>query len=278
MNKIHFIFYQAFKKTFICSLFLFSTTIFSQSIGINTVNPLGIFHVDGKRDNSKIPSPAQQLNDFIITNDGNIGIGTIYPKSKLHISSTSNPLKIEGLTEGSQMTNKILLIDENNIVKKSDFSGIPPFPTSAFFYLEKSIPNFLDNISRGKARVVPMAMQINIIEGLTYDEQNSTITFPKGVYEISFTFDTTQSETCAISSYFIDFPFENTFTKIHRTSSQVKLSSHANTITATYVTSVPEGKTWKIELGRGPSGDCEGKTKLILHERRTNIFIYKLPV
>ncbi len=78
------------KKTVIISLVTlsFSGLLFSQ-VGINTQNPQAVFHVDGEKDNpiSGTPSIAQQANDFVVTKEGNVGIGTTAPTSKLTINS-----------------------------------------------------------------------------------------------------------------------------------------------------------------------------------------------
>lgn len=56
-------------------------------VGINTANPNGTFHIDGKKDNpaAGIPDSAQVLNDFIVTDSGAVGIGTINPYMKLDV-------------------------------------------------------------------------------------------------------------------------------------------------------------------------------------------------
>lgn len=58
-------------------------------VGINTENPQGIFHVDGKGDNPKEGSPTgeQQNNDVVVLSDGSVGIGVInpHPSSSLEI-------------------------------------------------------------------------------------------------------------------------------------------------------------------------------------------------
>ncbi|WP_370899666.1 hypothetical protein [Chryseobacterium gossypii] len=53
----------------------------SAQVGINTTNPQASFHVDGAKDNplTGAPSAAQQSNDFAVTSDGSVGIGTTTP-------------------------------------------------------------------------------------------------------------------------------------------------------------------------------------------------------
>lgn len=58
-------------------------------VGVNTTTPQGTFHVDGAKDNPTVgnPDPTQQSNDFVVTNTGSIGVGTVTPSSKVEINS-----------------------------------------------------------------------------------------------------------------------------------------------------------------------------------------------
>lgn len=60
-------------------------------VGINTTNPQGTFHVDGAKDNpsSGIPIPTQQSNDFIVTSEGVVGIGTVQPSASSVLDITA---------------------------------------------------------------------------------------------------------------------------------------------------------------------------------------------
>ncbi|PWN58320.1 tail fiber domain-containing protein [Chryseobacterium viscerum] len=75
------------KNVTILSAILCFGSAFSQ-VGINTQNPLGIFHVDGSKDNPNtgVPNATQQSNDLIMLNNGYIGIGNVLPKQQLHIT------------------------------------------------------------------------------------------------------------------------------------------------------------------------------------------------
>lgn len=57
--------------------------------GVNTRNPQGILHVDGKGDNPKntAPTAQQAANDVLIDDKGFIGVGTLNPKVKLDLRS-----------------------------------------------------------------------------------------------------------------------------------------------------------------------------------------------
>lgn len=64
------------------------------NIGIGTMNPLAVFHVDAAKDNAETPTAEQLANDFIITPSGSVGIGTTTPDPSaiLDISATNKGL------------------------------------------------------------------------------------------------------------------------------------------------------------------------------------------
>ncbi|WP_394666617.1 hypothetical protein [uncultured Chryseobacterium sp.] len=81
------------KKQFLTLITLVSTSMVFSQVGINTQNPKANFHIDGAKDNpaTGIPTSVQASNDFAITKDGNVGIGTITPRGSLDINRpTSN--------------------------------------------------------------------------------------------------------------------------------------------------------------------------------------------
>ncbi|PTT41853.1 hypothetical protein DBR28_03385 [Chryseobacterium sp. HMWF028] len=75
------------------ALLLFNLLIFSGSclaqVGINTSNPQQVFHIDGSKDNSLTgaPTPAQKLNDFVVTQEGKVGVGNTSPITKIDARS-----------------------------------------------------------------------------------------------------------------------------------------------------------------------------------------------
>lgn len=104
------------KKTiFTISVLLFACLAHSQ-VGINTENPQQIFHVDGQKDNPVTgnPSTTQQRNDVVVTENGQIGIGTTSPTTKLEINNgtTAGAIKI---VDGTQGVNKVLMSNESGV-------------------------------------------------------------------------------------------------------------------------------------------------------------------
>ncbi len=96
---------------------LVSSFLLYSQVGINTINPQTTFHIDGAKDNPATGSPnnIQQLNDFSVSNTGNVGIGTSAPVTKLDIvSPSSNAVRISDSTEG---LGKVLTSDSNGYAR-----------------------------------------------------------------------------------------------------------------------------------------------------------------
>lgn len=107
----------------------------SAQVGINTKNPQGILHIDAKDNTS---GNTNSDDDIIVTQDGNLGIGTLNPTTKLHIVSSSIG-KGFALQDGSQGSNYILVSDNNGNAywtesEVSQFTIIPSAtsPTTTF--------------------------------------------------------------------------------------------------------------------------------------------------
>lgn len=147
------------RKNILC-LGLFVSAMYSaqNGVGIQTANPRGIFHIDGKGDNPKdfgsSLSATQQANDFLIkANSGNVGIGTTDPSTKLVINSdTQGAIKI---ADGTQLDTRLLTSDANGVGTWTTPSAMNPgvygtFPASNVFVVSgtKSSNNFTySNIS-----------------------------------------------------------------------------------------------------------------------------------
>lgn len=78
------------KKTISTFAIVLCTYMVQGQIGINTVNPQGAFHIDGKKNNPEagIPNNSLTKDDFIVTSDGRVGIGIALPDASaaLHLA------------------------------------------------------------------------------------------------------------------------------------------------------------------------------------------------
>jgi len=204
-----------------------------------------------------------------------MGIGTTAPTNKLHLNGT-DPLRLQGLTAGVTTTDPLAVVDANGVLKTIGTLSSLSIPNPAIFRLETLQNNFLSAQSAGGSQVIPMSVIKNTIPGLSYNATTSTITFPAGTYQITLVYEAIHNNTgCTISSYFVDFPLNASTQRVHNTSSHVEggLSVHGNTIT--YATTLPAGKTWPIQLGRGQSGNCSG-TGMTLNAGSTQLLVFRI--
>ncbi|MBF0575585.1 hypothetical protein [Dysgonomonas sp. GY617] len=85
-------------------------------VGINTMNPLGVFHVDTKGNTGgTLSAPSDDSDDVIVTNDGKVGIGTAAPTEKLDVRG-----KIR-IADGTQANDRILRSDASG----NTYWGLP---------------------------------------------------------------------------------------------------------------------------------------------------------
>lgn len=85
-------------------------------VGINIEQPMGVFHIDGKQDTSTNDNGIiNDSDDFIVTNSGNVGIGTANPTKKLSIVGRGENTGIQIKTNASH--GKMLAADDNGYAK-----------------------------------------------------------------------------------------------------------------------------------------------------------------
>lgn len=91
------------KNSVVGFLFLFSIGIthIKAQTGVQTKTPTYIYQVDGKKDNAETPTADQLSNDFIVTPDGEVGVGVPTPKVKVDVRSL-DPKGIIGLGTTTQ--------------------------------------------------------------------------------------------------------------------------------------------------------------------------------
>ena len=142
---------------FLCTVFtvLFISEIRPQ-VGIQTENPLAIFHVDPKR-NTNSTGTSGTSDDVVVTSTGSVGIGTIAPAAKLDIRGTFR------LRDGNQALNKVLVSDASGNAQWSD---------------------------RPKLEVIEVNNINTLISGKTFTTTPSysgiSITLPKGAWQVMF--------------------------------------------------------------------------------------------
>ncbi|MDR6516075.1 hypothetical protein [Chryseobacterium camelliae] len=81
------------RKNILWIVLMVSSNAVSGQMGINTVNPQGVLHVDGQKDNpisGNTFTAAQQENDVVITASGTLGAGTISPAVKVDARNQGN--------------------------------------------------------------------------------------------------------------------------------------------------------------------------------------------
>lgn len=125
------------KTKFIFLGMLLIPILASSQVGINTNNPQGILHVDGANDNPEFnaPTTAQVANDFIVTSNGAVGIGTITPDA-----SSILELNVDGLNSGSK---KGFLGPRVALKSNTDTITIPKPANGLLVYNLGTDPNFV---------------------------------------------------------------------------------------------------------------------------------------
>lgn len=259
-------------------LLLFSVicinTVFSQRVGLKTSNPQDSFHLDTRGNNPAtggIPALSISYDDMFIDEEGNTAFGLYYggfSRSKLNIffaTTGGNNVTIQGMLPAGAPESLSLLgayrpVASFSFLKKEESIDAMSIPRPTVLVLAADINDFLSGTGAGGSQDIPMTMIKNSIDGLTYDAPNHNVFLPQGMYQITVVYKANHPG-CNISSYFYDFPFSTSFTRVHNNARHLTgvgaLSVHAGKIT--YTTQVPAGgKFVRINLGRGQSGDCGG--------------------
>ncbi|ANF49107.1 hypothetical protein A0O34_00405 [Chryseobacterium glaciei] len=104
------------KKHFIIGgMFLLVSSFTFGQIGINTANPQGAFHIDGQKNNpaTGVPNTTEQSDDYVVTANGNVGIGLTNPTAKLEVNSGTagvSGLKFDNINNSTSVSSNLALL------------------------------------------------------------------------------------------------------------------------------------------------------------------------
>ncbi len=89
--------------------------------GNSNTNPAQNFV--GTKDNQSLVFRTNNAEVMRILTSGNIGIGTTTPTNKLHIVSSNNPLRLEGLQDGA-VTDSVMTVDGTGVVRMMKMTDV----------------------------------------------------------------------------------------------------------------------------------------------------------
>lgn len=113
------------RKCFLLIISLLSIGFSRAQVGINTLYPQGIFHLDAKGDTGS--TGTNFSDDVVVTAKGNVGIGTLSPSTKLQVNTSDGKPFIRIQDPSEEVSDgKYLVSDENGAgswVPKAQLSG-----------------------------------------------------------------------------------------------------------------------------------------------------------
>lgn len=163
---------------------LLSVSISFAQIGINTTNPVGVFHVDSAGDTDSAAS-VNTSDDVEVDKYGNMGIGVMNPQTKLDIRSTTpGAIRIADTSEGA---GKVLVSDSNGVGTWKNLEGNTTWYASL---MGGDAVTVYDN-SQGTDYLIPITFTKSDISNATLGSINVAdgyITVPfTGVYRFMIT-------------------------------------------------------------------------------------------
>ncbi len=234
------------RKYLFIAVILFLGCQLQAQIGINTELPQGILHIDGKGDTS---GSTNVSDDVIINANGNVGVGTLSPTTKLHIVTNETDLPAMRLSDGTEGLNKVL--------GSKDANGnltwfAPPYSWARAFYLtgSRSFPNakeaFLYSVQIPKAGTYVVVLR-------WWGRANVTNSIISAYFNIR---EGTTSATSAVAGdiprdgieYYVKYPTNNavfTFTTTFR----VTMSKDNNWMKVFITPATPMDKSYNWIIG-----------------------------
>lgn len=258
------------KLLLICYFLSTIIPLFSKAqVGIGTKNPQGLFHIDASKNNSTtgFPSTNQQQDDFVILNDGKIGIGTLSPSTRLDLrnpNNTNNVIAI-GYTDASASeagAGAIRYYDvSGGLLQVSDgitWSNLPSSPQKSFVAAHIEANNNTIQFSSTASDVTNWSE----IKDFNNDFNANTGEFiaPRdGVYNVSFTYDFIQGSIIEGSRVEAQFIKNNStvLIKCLKTFGKSTRTAQAGGICNASVTLL-KGEALKVRLAQSVSTSARG--------------------
>lgn len=138
-------------------------------VGVNTTLPLQSFHIDGKKDNppGEKPNAAQEANDVVVDVNGNVGIGTINPTTKLDVKggiTLDKTLKINDIEQLVPNNLKSLFVSPDGRIG----TAVVNKETSLAYFQNGGSVNtaasFIDIFNLGEEIVMPFSSASNVLK------------------------------------------------------------------------------------------------------------------
>lgn len=167
---------MAFSLNFRIYIYSFLVILFPvcgyAQVGVNTISPLGVFHIDAQGNTS---GGTNFLDDIIIDSNGNVGLGTLTPQASFDITGK---LRFSD-NSGTNFTDYILASDENGKASWKNY-------LIALRY--KTIEWRLDNAAWGEidasSNVFTLSGTPTLKTELGASTTGTSLTVPKGRYLI----------------------------------------------------------------------------------------------
>lgn len=177
----------------------FLNNVYAQ-IGINTVNPLAKFHVDGAKDNPNTGTPniTQESNDIVVTNAGRVGIGTINPVVRLDLRSGTSDNNAMGIDYTPMAANTAgagalrYLDTSGGRIQVSDgtnWTDLYSTPTKSFVIARINAANASRTFTYDTVKDV-IGWEKTHDPTTSFDPSAGVFTAPRnGIYNVSFSYD-----------------------------------------------------------------------------------------
>ena len=183
-------------------------------VGINTSKPKGLLHVSGQ---------ANEGNDIVFTDEGNLGIGTDNPKAKLDVEGT---MQISGSTSAVKIRNHILTSDAKGIASWTNNNVTLQNKVSSY-NVELSTSSLFDKEQRFTITSIN-CNELNLISNNSFFALNPV---PRGYYVIIFNFELENANSIAtifFSKLSFTLPNNQVETSINITGKKVSNSIFVN--------------------------------------------------